>query len=92
MKHKPACCAVLLLVVVGGINWGLVGIGHFAGSNLNLVNMLLGAWPAVEAVVYILVGLAALMMGVGTMKHGDKCPCNKPGESGGGTGGGEGQA
>lgn len=44
-----------LLVVVGAVNWGLVGL-----ANLNLVNMLLGAWPVVERVVYVLVGLAGV--------------------------------
>ena len=45
----------LVLVVVGGLNWGLVG-----AANMNLVNMLLGSLPMVEKVVYILVGLSAL--------------------------------
>lgn len=46
-----------LLVLVGALNWGLVG-----AFNWNLVNALLGNWPMVERVVYILVGLSALMM------------------------------
>lgn len=45
----------MILVVVGGINWGLVG-----AANWNLVEALLGAWPMVVKVVYILVGLSAL--------------------------------
>lgn len=49
-----------ILMIVGGLNWGLVGIGGFMGANYNLVNMLLGSWPQVEWVVYILVGLAAV--------------------------------
>ena len=52
------CC---LLVVVGAINWGLVGVGHFLGTDLNVVNMLLGSWPAVENIVYVLVGVAGVM-------------------------------
>lgn len=51
-----------VLVMVGAINWGLVGIGAFAGSNWNVVNLLLGAWPQAEWVVYVLVGAAAVMM------------------------------
>lgn len=47
-----------ILVIVGGLNWGLVGIN----MDYNLVNMLLGAWPMVERVVYILVGLAAIYL------------------------------
>ncbi|OHA20903.1 MAG: hypothetical protein A2849_02000 [Candidatus Taylorbacteria bacterium RIFCSPHIGHO2_01_FULL_51_15] len=44
-----------ILLVVGGLNWGLVGAFDY-----NLVESLLGSWPAVEKVVYILVGLAAI--------------------------------
>lgn len=49
-----------ILLVIGGLNWGLVGLGGFMGSNWNLVNLIFGAWPAVEWIVYILVGLSAL--------------------------------
>lgn len=54
--------ASLVLVIVGALNWGLVGLGEFAGSNLNVVNLLLGgvAGGTLEAVVYLLVGLAGL--------------------------------
>lgn len=51
-----------ILVIVGALNWGLVGIGGFMETNLNLVNMLLGAWPAVEWAVYILVGLSGVYL------------------------------
>ncbi len=43
------------LLVVGGLNWGL-----WALFNLNLVNTVLGSWPMVEKVVYILVGVSAV--------------------------------
>lgn len=46
-----------LLVVVGALNWGLVGL-----LNLNVVNMLLGSMPVVEQVVYVLVGVAGLWL------------------------------
>lgn len=50
----------ILLLVIGGLNWGLVGLGSFMGSNWNVVNLILGSWPMVENLVYVLVGLAAL--------------------------------
>jgi uncharacterized membrane protein YuzA (DUF378 family) len=50
------------LLFIGGLNWGLIGLGGFAGSNWNVVNMLLGAWPQVEWVVYVLVGLSAVYL------------------------------
>ena len=49
-----------ILVIIGGLNWLLVGIGGFAGTNLNVVNLLLGAWPQVEWIVYLLVGVSAV--------------------------------
>ena len=52
----------LVLVVIGALNWGLVGLGGLIGSNLNLVNAVLGGVPTVENVVYLLVGLAGLYM------------------------------
>jgi uncharacterized membrane protein YuzA (DUF378 family) len=59
-----------ILLVVGGLNWGLVGLGMFLGSDLNVVNMLVGSWPTVEAVVYLLVGVAAVFGIFG-------CKCSK---------------
>lgn len=51
-----------LLVVVGALNWGLVGLGGFMGANWNVVNMLLGSMPQVEWVVYVLVGAAGVWL------------------------------
>ncbi len=51
-----------LLVVVGAVNWGLVGLGGFMGANWNLVNMVLGSWPQIEWVVYVLVGAAGVWL------------------------------
>lgn len=48
-----------VLVIVGGLNWGLSGLGMFMGINLNVVNLLLGSMPTLEAVVYLVVGIAA---------------------------------
>ena len=49
-----------ILIIVGALNWGLVGLGAFAGGNWNVVNLLLGAWPQVEWLVYVLVGLSGV--------------------------------
>ncbi len=54
-----------VLLVVGGLNWGLVGLGGFMGANWNVVNMILGAWPQVEWAVYVLVGLSTVAILVG---------------------------
>lgn len=64
-----------ILVVVGALNWGLVGLGWLVGggSDWNVVHMLLGAWMQVEAIVYVLVGLA----GVYKLVMCGKCSCAK---------------
>lgn len=47
----------LILVVVGALNWGLVGLFDF-----NLVEYLFEAWPVVMKVVYVLVALAGIYL------------------------------
>ncbi len=51
-----------ILVIVGGINWGLVGVGQLMNSDWNVVHMLLGSLGPIEAIVYVLVGVSAVMM------------------------------
>ncbi len=51
-----------VLVVIGGINWGLVGLGMLMGSDWNVVHMILGSVSQLEAIVYVLVGLSAVKM------------------------------
>jgi uncharacterized protein len=46
----------LILLIIGGINWALVGIN----PAYNLVEMILGSIPILVSIVYWLVGLAAL--------------------------------
>ncbi|MDA1038654.1 MAG: DUF378 domain-containing protein [bacterium] len=48
---------VMGLVFVGALSWGLIGLFDW-----NLVNAIFGGAPVVERIVYILVGLAGLMM------------------------------
>ncbi len=58
-----------ILLIVGGLNWGLSAFG------MNLVNMLLGSWPMVEKVVYLLVGASAVYE---LITHKDNCKdCSK---------------
>ncbi|OGE14289.1 hypothetical protein A3F00_01350 [Candidatus Daviesbacteria bacterium RIFCSPHIGHO2_12_FULL_37_11] len=45
----------MILVVVGAINWGLVGL-----LNLNIVEMILGM--ALAKIVYIVVGVAGVLV------------------------------
>ena len=45
----------LLLVIIGGINWGLVGLANF-----DLVAALFGEMSPLSRIVYLLVGISAL--------------------------------
>jgi uncharacterized membrane protein YuzA (DUF378 family) len=56
-----------ILLIVGGLNWGLVGL-----FNIDLVAIILGSIPALQNVVYILVGVSAVLFAI---KHSKKC-CN----------------
>ena len=55
MLHMVA----FLLLVVGGLNWGLVGL-----FNYNLVESLLGSVSGASMLVYVLVGVSAVWVGV----------------------------
>ena len=45
----------LLLVIVGGLNWGLVGL-----LNFDLVATIFGAGSTLSRIVYVLVGASAV--------------------------------
>ena len=51
----PLHLITLILLIVGGLNWGLVGLFNF-----DLVATLFGAGSILARVVYLLVGLSAL--------------------------------
>lgn len=61
-----------ILVVVGALNWGLVGVADF-----NLVNKIFGSWEMIERIVYILVGLSAVYLAL-NHKHDCKYCESKP--------------
>lgn len=45
----------LILIIIGAINWGLVGIFNF-----NLVDTIFGAMSVISRIIYILVGISGL--------------------------------
>jgi len=55
MEKNPVDLIALILVIVGGLNWGLIGIANF-----NLVTTIFGSIPILVQLIYIVVGLAAL--------------------------------
>ena len=52
---RPIDVIAAILLVVGGLNWGLVGFFNF-----DLVAALFGAGSIFARIVYVLVGLAAV--------------------------------
>jgi len=79
MNGKTLHMASWILIIVGALNWGLVGLGGFMGGNWNLVNLILGSWPVLELLVYVLVGASAVYEVVTHKKN-----CKMCGSSGGG--------
>ena len=55
-----------ILLAVGGLNWGLIGLGWLVGNgaNWNVVEMVLGAGSTLSGIVYILVGLSAVWLAI----------------------------
>lgn len=45
----------IILLIIGGLNWGLVGL-----FNLNVIDMIFVQAYAVARIIYVLVGLSAL--------------------------------
>lgn len=53
MKTLDVLAAVLL--VIGGLNWGLIGLFEF-----NLVGFIAGHIPVIARTIYTIVGIAAI--------------------------------
>jgi uncharacterized membrane protein YuzA (DUF378 family) len=68
-----------ILLIIGGLNWGLVGIGGFTMTDWNVVHMILGSWPIVEWIVYLLVGLSAVWIALTHKKDCKMCPASMSG-------------
>ena len=60
------------LLIVGGLNWGLVGVSNILGGHFDLVEYigytLLNA-PTVSHVLYIIVGIATLIVLIGMLNR-----------------------
>ena len=67
MKSKSCIIDMIawILMIIGGLNWGLVGFFNF-----NLVDYLFGNMPMVARVIYAVVGIASIYgLVVITRKH-----------------------
>lgn len=57
--RKVIHMVAFILVIVGGINWGL-----FGAFGLDLIEVLFGGLPTIAELLYILVGVAAVYLAV----------------------------
>jgi uncharacterized protein len=57
MKMSAIDWITSILVIIGGLNWGLIGFFDY-----NLVDSIFGAGSTISTVVYAIVGLSALWM------------------------------
>lgn len=64
MNSKALHMVTFLLLIIGGLNWGLVGL-----ADINLVMMIFGNGRIAD-VIYILVGLSAI---IELLAHKKKC-------------------
>lgn len=72
------CKLVALLAGVGALNWGLVAL-----FDLDLVRLALGGIPALAKIVYVLVGVAGLLLLLWLVKACPKCCSSGEGKTGG---------
>lgn len=63
----------LTLVLIGALNWGLVGLFNF-----NLVTALFGENSALSRTVFVLVGLSAVWVIIAKLMPGSTKPVAKP--------------
>ena len=52
---KTVDTIALILVIVGAVNWGLIGLFNF-----NLVEAIFGGFSALSRIIYSLVGISGL--------------------------------
>lgn len=57
LKLNAGIWIALILLVVGGLNWGLVGLLKF-----DLVATIFGEMSALARIVYVVVGLSAVIV------------------------------
>ena len=55
MHNKTINLIALILLIIGGLNWGLVGIFQF-----DLVAAIFGPLSVVSRIIYTLVGISAI--------------------------------
>ncbi|MBQ8663334.1 MAG: DUF378 domain-containing protein [Eubacterium sp.] len=57
MKRNVIDCIMLAIIIVGAVNWGLIGLFRF-----DLIAFFFGTMSWVSRVIYVLVGIAGIYM------------------------------
>ena len=52
-RHIPV---FFTMIILGGVLWGLTGIGYISGRNLNVIHLLLNPYRKIEGLIYMLIG------------------------------------
>ncbi|HUR38778.1 MAG TPA: DUF378 domain-containing protein [Planctomycetota bacterium] len=65
MNQRPLYVSALVLVIVGAINWLLVGLFHF-DLVARIAGQRFGDVGTLNGIIYILVGLAGLYLAIAT--------------------------
>lgn len=60
-----------IILIIGGLNWGLVGLFHF-----DLVSTIFGDMSVISRIVYVLVGLSAIYVLFKCLTCHKKCDTN----------------
>ncbi len=62
MERNWLSWVTLILVVIGALNWALVGISSFSAVSYgwDVVALILGSVPWLAAIIYILIGIAGI--------------------------------
>ena len=55
MKRNWLDIVALILIIIGGINWGLVGFFNF-----NLITFIFGSASMISRIIFAIVGLAGI--------------------------------
>ena len=63
MRRSAIDILAMVLVIVGGLNWGLVGLANF-----DLVENIFGVMTVLSRVIYVLIGLSAVYVAATAMK------------------------
>ncbi len=75
---KTLHTVAFILLIIGGLNWLLVGLGEWFGGNWNVVYQVLGGVMWLEALIYVLVGLSAIYL---IITHKKDCKCCEAGST-----------